>query len=356
MRLFYFITKSEIGGAQTVLYELLRAHKERNDEVQVMASGNDWLSKMTTDLGYVYICNESMQKTYNPFKILRAVNVYKKAIRAFCPDIISCHSSFSGVVGRVGAWNKYPVVYTAHGWGFTQGVSLPRKIIAIIAEKFSSFFCKKIICVSHFDKSQALKFHIAKDEKMVVIHNGVDVGISKKPPNNNIVFVGRFARPKRQDLALEAYRNLPEDLKMKNQLVFIGDGPQKEHFLKQINKNEIIKGNLARKETMEELSSASIALLISDWEGLPMTILEALQLGIPIVANAAGGIPEALDNSVGRLLKRLPTSVEITVALEELLRDEQLREMLGNNAITRSVYFSTKRMANETFTLYESMV
>ena len=365
MKLFYFITKSENGGAQTVLYELLRIHAQRGDTVMVMAHGQGWLAEKTRTLGFEYRENRSMQKTYNPFILLQALLVYRKVVTAFAPDIISCHSSFSGFIGRISIFNKYPVVYTAHGWGFTNGTSFMRKCIAIAGEWIAAFFCKKIICVSDFDKTIAIRYHVAPHHKIAVIHNGADVSLVKKIARNDqsvvIGFLARFTRPKRQDVLLEAYLKLPQSIRNRTRLTFIGGGNDQQVFHDRVVCSGMadhisISGELNREYALNLFASSDIAVLISDWEGFPMTIIEALQLGIPVIANRVGGIAEAVDDTVGRLLPAQPDSNALTQAIAELVEDIPLRAKLAIEAQVRGMLFTTERMARETFTLYASLL
>jgi glycosyltransferase involved in cell wall biosynthesis len=365
MRVFYFITKSECGGAQSVIWELLSAHKKNGDEVIVMASTSGWLADETKAFGFSFIPNRFIQKTLNPILILRALFVYRNAVLEFKPDIVSLHSSFSGFIGRIGLLNRYPVVYTAHGWGFINGVSLPKKIIAIVAEKIAAYFCKKIICVSVFDQQIALSYAIAKKEKINVIHNGVTIpsNITRKHENKKlrIVFLGRFAEPKRQDLLIAAFARLPQALQAKVEVRLLGNGPKKSKLNTQIlalhvEKSIYITETLDRAKALAELSEGDILVLVSDWEGFPMVILEALQLSIPVIANNVGGMSEAIDATVGALLPAQVTSEDIALALIELISNDDFRHQKGIKAKERGMQYTGEIMSREVFALYVSIL
>ena len=87
MKVFSFITKSENGGAQTVIYELLLAHKALGDSVVVMAYPGGWLEQQTRLLGYIFLPNSKMKKTYNIFCLLQAGRIFLKAVKEFSCDI-----------------------------------------------------------------------------------------------------------------------------------------------------------------------------------------------------------------------------------------------------------------------------
>jgi glycosyltransferase involved in cell wall biosynthesis len=365
MRVFYFITKSECGGAQSVVWELLSAHKKSGDEVIVMASTGGWLADETKAFGFLFIPNRFIQKTLNPILILRALFVYRSAVLEFKPDIVSLHSSFSGFIGRIGLLNRYPVIYTAHGWGFINGVSLPKKIIAIVAEKIGAYFCKKIICVSAFDQQIALSYAIAKEEKIDVIHNGVTITLDDTTDftkeNLSISFAGRLAIPKRQDILLEAYARLPSELRSRVNVVLIGGGQHENALRILANKLHIadniqITGELPRNNALALRSRTDIAVLISDWEGFPLTNIEALQLGIPVIANNVGGMSEAIDATVGALLPAQVTSEDVALALIELIANEDLRYQKGIKAKERGLQYTGDIMSREVFALYASIL
>lgn len=365
MKVFYFITKSKIGGAQMVVYELLCAHKERGDDVMVMAEGNDWLAEKTRALGFAYVENPYMRKTYNPWTLWRAGRMYVRAVKTFRPAIVSLHSSFSGFVGRIMLRNRYPIVYTAHGWGFTEGTSWLRKIIAVLGEKLVARYARFIICVSNFDRMQALKYRVVPSKNIRVIHNGVSVleyAVPRpSPAHTEIVFVGRFAKPKRQDVLIEGFSYVSGALREKSHITLIGSGPEEKYIKECIRRARIesrvtILSNLSYEETMRRVAHSDIAVLLSDWEGFPMTIIEALQLGVPIVANAVGGISEAVDATVGRLLPAVVTKEHVCKTLTELIENPSLRRTLGESAQKRGAQYTGQIMAQLTFQLYADAI
>lgn len=113
-----------------------------------MASTSGWLADETKAFGFSFIPNRFIQKTLNPILILRALFVYRNAVLEFKPDIVSLHSSFSGFIGRIGLLNRYPVVYTAHGWGFINGVSLPKKLLPLLQKRLRHTFAKNHMRIS----------------------------------------------------------------------------------------------------------------------------------------------------------------------------------------------------------------
>ncbi len=362
MKVFYFITKSEEGGAQTVIYELLRAHQVRGDDVVVMASGKGWLCTKTQELGYRYEENQYMQKTYNPLVLFRALMRYRQAVRTFSPDIISVHSGFSGIIGRIGLLNQYQVVYTTHGWGFTYRRAV-WNVIPLLAEKFAGIFCRNIICVSKRDYMVAVKHRIVPEKKLRIIYNGVDIGERRAHDSSllRVAFVGRMSWPKRQDILVDAVAELPQAIREKISVIFIGGGLYESSLKEMVSKlhlSSIITflGEKSREDTLDLLATCSIAVLLSESEGFPMSVIEALQMGLPVIANAVGGIPEVVGASVGRLVPVTATPAIVAEALVGLIENETLRVDFSKAAQVQGRQFSTERMSRETFALYDEVI
>lgn len=361
MKIFYFLTKSEVGGAQTVVFELLQAHHKRGDSVTVMASGNGWLAERVREFGFDYIENQWMRKTYNPVTIFRAGLFYRKMVSLFSPDIVSIHNSFSGVIGRFFRVRKIPVVYTAHGWGFVYGSPL-MKYPGLFLEKIASRFCDAIICVSQSDLRIAQTYKVAPLSMLHVVHNGVDVErfVGNRADTPHVVFVGRFAHPKLQGLFVEACALLPQTLKETMTVSFVGSGPLEQDVRTKVKQSGLehvsFSGECSREEGLRIVATAWITVLLSESEGFPMSLIESLQLGVPVVASDVGGVNEIVTNDVGILVGRGTSSREVASIFERLLSNKALVESLSVESKLRGRLFSGAEMSKKVFALYESLI
>jgi len=388
MKIFYLITKSEPGGAQTHIWQLAKFFKKKGDAVAMMAYPRGWLESEIKKLGFQFYPNYFLSNNLNPFSGYKAMKEIEKAISDFKPDLLSCHSTAAGFWGRIAIKNKVPTIFTAHGWAFTKGVPFWRKILAILAEKIAAKYCSKIICVSNFDRNLALKYKIASEEKLIVIHNGVEINENQKPSlatagrserkersslrplksknqNDNskikIVFVGRLAKPKEPILLLKAYNDLPDELKEKAEILIIGEGPKRkelEKFIREKDLKEKVKllGSLPREQVFDVLNQCQIFVLISKWEGFPRTILEAMSCGLAIIASDIGGISEAIDSNCGILLEK-NNVLEIKFALEKLLKEPTLINKLGQAAYEKvKKEFNLEKMLKNTGEIYQNII
>lgn len=358
MKIIYLITKSEAGGAQTHLADLCRYFKVQGHQILVMGGGNGWLKEECGKIGVQYQSNEYFSNSANPLGICRAIKEIKKCADEFQPDIVHCHSSAAAFLGRLAVKGKYKTIYTAHGWGFNLGMNPLLRISVLLAEKMVAGYTDKYICVSEFVKKLGLKYSLAPENKFTVIYNGVKIEdrevILKNDDKINLIFIGRLAEPKKPELAIKAIGLLPADLKNKIKFTIIGDGPKKE-FLRQTagqEKAEVdFKGTLSREKSMEELSRADIFVFVSAWEGFPYTILEAMSVGLPVVASDVGGVAEAVDESNGFLIEN--EAGKISEVLLKLINNKELRLRLGQKGKDRIKRdFSLEKMLNEIEKVY----
>lgn len=355
MKIAYLITKSEIGGAQVHVLQLAKYMKEQGHESAIIAGGGGWLQREAEKIGITFYSNPYFANSFNPFRILQSFFVVRKLLKIFGPDIVHCHSSFAGVIGRVVVRSKIPTVFTAHSWAFTDGASVFRKIIAPFSERIVSQWTQKIICVSEYDRQLAIRYRIAPMEKLIVIHNGVADANIKVVREQKIISIGRLAYPKEFKLLLQAYKESGVSMALE----IIGDGPDKAMIKSEISRLDLrdvvaIRDNLEGPEAVRvELAKAEVFILISKHEGLPMTILEAMAAGLPVIASRVGGIPEEIDTACGVLVANKKES--IAQAIRDL-SDEHMQRQMGNASRKRfEDHFTVEKFLAETKKVYDEV-
>lgn len=386
MKVLYLITKSEIGGAQTYIYQLCKYSISQGNSVAVMSYPGGWLEKKIKGIGANFYPNKFFSNAINPIRDLKALKIIKNTVIDFKPNSVSCHSTKAGFLTRLTIRNKIPTIFTAHGWAFTVGVPIWKKYLAILIEKIAGKFCSKIICVSNFDRNLALKYKIAPAGKLITIHNGVKIiqndadvrqedserrGIinTQDDATDNasqqklikIVFVGRLGKQKDPLLLLEAFNILPNELQNRSQVSIIGDGPKREMLEKFVKENNLedrveFLGGISRENVFKTLRKSDIFVLISNWEGFPYTIIEAMSCGLPVIASDVGGIREAVNDDCGILVKRGDEEA-IKNALEKLLKNPSLAKEMGEKSRARvKKEFSLEKTLRETEQIYKEML
>lgn len=365
VKILFFITKSEAGGAQTHVADLTAWLVRHGHTVLVMSTPGGLLEDETNRSGGTFVPNPSLGNTANPFRLFSATKALQKIMCDFAPDVLACHSTMAGLIGRFTVRNRVPTVFTAHGWSFTQGAKRYRQLLLPTLERLAARFCDKIICVSENDLRLAVEKKIAPKEKLVVVHNGVEIASSSPtaPPRNDgvvhILFIGRLAQPKQPDLLIRAITTLPDDVRNNIRLTIIGDGPRRKRLQEMVLRNNRFAianvhftGALTREQTRDALTSADIFVLPSRYEGLPYSISEAMAAGVPVIASDVGGVREAVENDAGILVP--PNDVQaLKTALERLMANPNLRKRMGK-AGQRKIQneFSLETMCQKTVQIY----
>jgi len=342
-KILQIITLAECGGAQTHLLELINGLKDKFDFV-VLVAAQGFLTDRLDDLKIPYRIIFSLKREISPIDDLKAVVEFCQAIKSIKPNLVHCHSSKAGIVGRLASFIlRVPAIYTAHGWGFHPKVRLTTRFIALVSEALCALISKRIICVSEFDRQMAISSKVFPVNKLKTIHNGIAelaTGEQAKRLQSNklkILMVGRFAEPKRQNLLIEAYASLPRSLQNQTHLLFAGEGPDLSSSIElverlKLQKQIIFLGQLHPIDQL--LHEVDLFVLLSDREGLPMSLIEALKFSLPVVASAVGGIPELIEHQVNGLLVNNNLK-EVTSALSNLIEDSELRQQMGKASLQK---------------------
>jgi glycosyltransferase involved in cell wall biosynthesis len=248
-----------------------------------------------------------------------------------------------------------------HGWGFAPGTPFPRKMIALISEKLVSRAATKLICVAESDRLLALSLGIAKEEQLITIHNGISSDVvptanpAKQPPR--LLMVARFSEQKDQETLIKAIallKNYPIHLDLVGSGSLLEDCQQ---LAAQLNISDRISFLGDRSDVVNLLASAQIFLLITHYEGLPISILEAMRAGLPIVATNVNGIPEQIiDQQTGFLVP--PKDVHaLAETLLKLIQSPQLRQRIGEAAREKFLQeFTKEKMLKKIGKLYQNIL
>src|SRR5262249_50681630 len=146
-----------------------------------------------------------------------------------------------------------------------------------------------------------------------------------EPDGLVVGIVGRLAPEKRQDLALKATRRLLAAGRV-FRLCVVGDGPQRaelEHLADELGIAEKVRWSGEVQDAGRLAKAFDVALLCSDFEGMPLAALEALAAGVPLVATAVGGLPDLLCGGAGIVVPKDDADA-LAAAIGRLLEDETL--------------------------------
>jgi glycosyltransferase involved in cell wall biosynthesis len=298
-----------------------------------------------------------------PLRDLRALREIRVVLKDLRPDLLAAHSSKAGILGRLAARSLgIPVVLTAHGWNFTPGIPALQAAVYRQIERFVGPFTNKIITVSEFDRRLALEAGLVGEDRVVTVHNGIpDVPRSlradpaRTPPR--LVMVARFGPQKDHPTLLHALAGLQEH---QWELDLIGDGPlmkQMESLTATLGLGGRVRFLGQRMDVDQILARAQVCLLATNWEGFPLSILEAMRAGLPVVATSVGGIDESVrDEETGYLVRRGDVE-QLRDRIGRLLAAPALRLQQGTRGRTRyEQQFTLGLFVAKTLAVYQQML
>lgn len=261
----------------------------------------------------------ALTREINPRKDLKALKEIKQIIKAIDPDIVHCHSSKAGAIGRLAAksLNVKKVFYTPHAYSFVdKNFSQTKKHLFITLERlFSKKMTTYTFNVSQNEKNQALLNKLDEDNKFKVIYNGIpEVQISDKCSlrqelmlTEDTFVVGNNGRLSSQKNPL-LFLQIAKEIITLNPLihfVWAGDGPDYEDCLKFIESNQL-EDNIHllgfRDDAEFIVSDYDIFLMTSGHEGLPYSLIEAMRASVPIVGFVDSGLEEIINKENGILV------------------------------------------------------
>ena len=364
LNIVYIITRSDVlGGASVHLLDLAKGMINQGHQVHILVGGT---GTFTDELKKNNINFNSLKHLKREISLVHDLLGFweiKKYLKQLNPDIVHCHSSKAGLLGRLVAKSlNLPVVFTAHGWAFTEGISSKKQKIYSSLERFLAKASDHIITVSEYDRQHGFKYDVGSPEIVETIHNGVpDIKIPNYiknfDPTVKLIMVARFEDPKDQYFLIQALCKLPLQLNWK--IDFLGEGPNLQKCKNLVNKNNLGNKVIFHGQSIkvkEFLNDADIFILISNYEGFPLTILEAMSVGLPIIASDVGGVKESVQSTNGYLIPRgdLNTLVE---SLKDLIVDKNLRQQIGQGS--RELYenlFSFNIMLKKTLNVYNTVL
>lgn len=366
MKVIFVITRSDVmGGASVHLLDLAAGLQSCGYDITILVGGQGVFLQHAQDRSLSCISLKYLTREIDLVIDIKAIFELRGVLKRLKPDLIHLHSSKAGIIGRISAIGlPAPCIFTAHGWAFTEGVSPRRRFLYRFIERLIAPLAKRIITVSDYDRTLALAGRVALPGQLAVVHNGMP-DISAKMRAQRValgdivrfVMVARFEAPKDQLSLLRAFAALPSG---QWRLELIGDGPQMQAAIDlatSLGLADSVIFSGACIDVASRLAASDVFILISRWEGLPLTILEAMRAGLPVIASDVGGVAEAVqDGETGYLIKRDATGL-LVERLGLLLADAEMRRRMGEAGRLRyESDFTFSLMLNKTIAVYEEVL
>ncbi|MGE7834908.1 glycosyltransferase family 4 protein [Viridibacillus arvi] len=358
MKIVQIVTKLDtVGGAQSHVLALTKQLCLDGHEVIIMTSQGQLIEEAMAEKNVKIIQLRHLSRDISLLDDYRAFLELRLYLQQIRPELVALHSSKAGVLGRLAALSlKIPTVFTAHGWAFTEGVQPLKKLLYKQIEKILAPRTTKIIAVSNYDHELAVQKRVVSKNKITTIHNGIQSNDKQPYFRNNvpkIVMVSRFEKPKRQDLLIEVLSTMKE---LEWSLELIGDGVELAN-VKELVKYKGLSHRVrflgVRNDIETQLQDADIFVLLSNFEGLPLSILEAMRGGLPVIASDIGGVAElVVEGKTGYLVDQ--NVLNIRKCLVRMIEDKPLRIELGQAG--RNFFedhFLFQKMYDNTVSLYK---
>jgi len=360
MKILYLITRGDRGGAQVALLDLI-SNLPAGFEAEVGCGEEGFLQDQCGKLGVPFYLLRSMVHAIRPMHDFKALLSVSALIRETKPDVVHTHTSKAGLIGRLAAWfTGTPVVFTAHTWSFDEGVPFLRRCLAIPSEKLAAAIGGKIITVSEANTRKALENQITSRKNLVCVWNGVpDSALRANPGSGDpitLITIARLVPQKDHELLLKAMAGIEGNWRLE----IAGDGPLRpglEALSHSLKLTDRVKFLGERGDIPQLLSEADVFVLASKWEGLPISILEAMRAGLPVIATDVGGVVEAVEDGVTGFTMPARDESALRCRIQELISDRGLMSRMGRLARLRfELDFRIQTTVRKNIQVYEEVL
>ncbi len=327
IRIMNLIARLNVGGpavAVTHLTERLGSPDYRSILVcGTIEPGEGDMTYYAKERGIEPIVIPELGRSLSPIRDIKTLWKVYQLIKKEKPDVVHTHAAKAGFVGRVAAWlaGVPVIVHTFHGHVFRGYFSPNKTQFFILLERLTARISDTIITLSDgLRRELAEEYRITRKGRITVLPLGLDLGIFTQTGRKAGVFrkefgiaadapligiVGRITPIKNHPLFLHAAELILKQLP-NARFVIVGDGEMRtetEALVDQLGLRDAVIFVGWQKDVAHIYSDLDVMVISSINEGTPVTVIEALAGGCPVVATAVGGLPDLLDHGkLGRLV------------------------------------------------------
>jgi len=362
-----------VGGPAVIVAELMRGLDPARFHVTLVTGycaqdEADYIDEVAPDIPVIRI--RSFGRSMSILGDLKSFFTLLKLIRNLEPDIIHTHTAKAGVLGRVAGFIAYPRakrIHTFHGH-LLHGYFTPWKTrLVVYVERILAYMSTQFIAIGNQVEKDLLASGIGNSEKFSVIFPGLrDLEIQSKviaraelglmQDKTYLLFVGRLTQIKRPERLIEISQHLKEK-HPNTQLIIAGAGEKLEEIQELAKKESLPVVFLGwRNDIGRILSASDIAILCSDNEGIPLTLIQASQAGLTIVSTNVGSVRDiVVDGETGTLTE--VSSYGLIHAIDDLLSNPEKMGRFGQAGKERAeALFSLQGMVNAHENLYSQVI
>ena len=378
------IARLNMGGPALHVAYLTAGLRERGYDTTLVAGslarGEDSMAFVADELGVGVVRIDELGREISPLRDVIATLRLARLIRRERPDILHTHTAKAGTVGRVAALlagRKGPpiVVHTFHGHVLRGYFGPMRSLVFRLLERWLAGRTTALIAVSPQVRDDLVALHVAPPERFVVIRLGIELDERVAGAKDGrlesrrylgiptdrfaVGWIGRMTGVKRTDDVLVAFKRLREG-GVDACLCMVGDGPDRAQLERRAHELGIVKDTLflGYQEDVAPFYAAFDALVLpSSNEGTPVSAIEALAAGRPVVATRVGGVPDVVEEGEDGFLVELGATDELADRLAQLARDPALRERMGAAGRQRVLpRYAVERLVDDVDRLYRSLL
>ena len=265
---------------------------------------------------------------------------FSQLIRGCAVDVIHIHGRLAALLLSL-IRVKMPIVYTLHDsspWVCSYDSVMEEKIRKIAYATIEIRICRRsdhIIAVSKTIKDELISRWNICEEKIAVIPSGVDPNFFEPGKNKSdyCLFVGQLTRRKGVEYLIRAVNRLSKNI----QCIITGEGPERACLIKSVNELDlsskiVFTGAVPFNRLKSLYAHAGFFVLPSISEGLPLTILEAMASGCPVIASRVSGVIDLVEDGHNGFLVEPRDVITLSDRIEVLAGDPKLRMSLGERA------------------------
>jgi glycosyltransferase involved in cell wall biosynthesis len=353
IKIAYILTPITFGGAEKVSLNFLEKVDRERFEIVVILLLRPWehppyFAREINRLGYEYVSIPVAKRPGGDlFRIMRVLLALMKIFKAERFDLVHTHGYFADICAiPLTLFFKSKSISTCHGY-----ISGDFKIkVYNHLDKIALKFCDIVIAVSEGIKNELLINGIEND-KIKVMPNAVSIysfdsrfeflKVNKRnqlkiDKNKYVVgFIGRLSEEKGLKYLIHSIFNLHK-LGLSIVLLIVGDGSEKDTLMRQVRSSGLQDNVLFvgfQTDIKNWLPAFDVFVLPSLTEGTPLSLLEAMAAGVPVVASAVGGVPDVVVDGVNGILVEHSNSMALMTAIKTLLDDKSLRFQLAKSGV-----------------------
>ncbi|MCX7941765.1 MAG: glycosyltransferase family 4 protein [Dictyoglomaceae bacterium] len=348
-KILYLLPYFNLAGTEIHVVELIKELRKEYEILVVSPRGKGFVLLEENKIPYKEIPFLSF------FNFQKYKKILKLTIEDFNPNLIHIHGAHELVYISKKISPNIPVLFTCHGYA-TSFPSIDYFLSAFINNKWGD----RVICVSDYGRRFLRKMGLSEN-KLVLIHNGISETSEKwdlplRIDGFIIGTVARLSKSKGINYLISAFSIVEKDYK-DIKLVLIGDGEERKNLEKLAEKLKVrdkvyFLGSLPHAKYY--IKNFKIFVLPSLSEFLSLSLLEALSLKVPVIATRVGGTFEIIEDGVNGILVPPRDSKSLALAIEKLIKDDNLREKLAEKGYERFCKeFTLESMIEKTKNIYK---